>query len=70
MHKQYWIMATRLGFYLFNADICISNTISLLIKQISVIFEITDIFKWNADICNWNRDTSNWNADIGIDFQS
>ena len=29
--KQYSIMATRLGFYPFNADICISNTdISLI----------------------------------------
>ena len=26
IHKQYFILATRLGLYLFNAYICISNT--------------------------------------------
>ena len=26
IHKQYSMMVARLGFYPFNADICISNT--------------------------------------------
>ena len=60
-------MATRLGFYPFNAHIFISDIDISFNKNICLYFlELQISLNWNADICKWNTDIFRWNADVGI----